>query len=132
RRAGRHRRSLDAGADESAQLAPGAAARRLAGRLRRRRRALRRAGSGARPPRHLPVAGARRAAPRPRRPAREVRGLTVPLLIEESIRIGAPPETIWKFLSEPQSWRFWWPNCRLAETADRRPLRDGSQLELVL
>ena len=56
----------------------------------------------------------------------------MPLLIEESIRIGAAPETIWKFLSEPQSWRFWWPNCRLAETMDRRPLRDGSQLELVL
>ena len=56
----------------------------------------------------------------------------MPLLIEESIRIGAAPETIWKFLSEPQSWRFWWPNCRLAETKDRRPLRDGSQLELVL
>ena len=54
------------------------------------------------------------------------------LLIEESIRVGAAPETIWKFLSEPQSWRYWWPNCRLAETADRRPLRDGSQLELVL
>jgi hypothetical protein len=54
------------------------------------------------------------------------------LLVEESAHIRAAPETIWKYLSEPQSWRFWWPNCKQAETADRRPLHDGSSFELTL
>ncbi len=54
------------------------------------------------------------------------------LTIEESIQIAAPPETIWRYISDPFGWRIWWPQCKSAETTDRKPLRDGSQLEIVL
>ena len=56
----------------------------------------------------------------------------MPLLIEETTRIAAAPETVWELLCEPQSWRYWWPNAKQAESADRRPLRDGSSFELVV
>jgi hypothetical protein len=56
----------------------------------------------------------------------------VPLLIEESTRVGASPEAIWKLLSEPKSWSYWWHGCKQAESADRHPLRDGSSFALTL
>jgi hypothetical protein len=55
----------------------------------------------------------------------------VPLLIEESTRVGAPPEAVWKLLSDPQSWRFWWAGVKNAESVDRHPLHDGSELNLA-
>jgi carbon monoxide dehydrogenase subunit G len=54
------------------------------------------------------------------------------LAIEESIVVGARPEAVWRLISDPVSWRFWWPKCRSAETVDRKPLREGSELVLVL
>ena len=56
----------------------------------------------------------------------------MPLAIEESILIAAPPERVWKLLADPFGWRFWWPQCKAAATEDRKPLRDGSRLELSL
>lgn len=56
----------------------------------------------------------------------------MPTTIEESIRITAPPETVWRLLENPWGWQQWWPACRDARTEDRKPLRDGSRLYLVL
>lgn len=56
----------------------------------------------------------------------------MPTTIEESIRVGAPAESVWKLLENPWSWPQWWPACREARTEDRKPLRDGSRLYLVL
>lgn len=56
----------------------------------------------------------------------------MPLEIEESIAVAAPPEAVWRLLEDPTTWKTWWTACREASTADRRPLHDGSQLELVL
>lgn len=55
-----------------------------------------------------------------------------PLSIEASIHIAAPPETVWKLLADPHTWRHWWPGCVEAEAKDRKTLRDGSELKLVL
>jgi len=52
--------------------------------------------------------------------------------IEESLRITAPPEAVWKLLENPWGWPQWWSACRDARTEDRKPLRDGSKLVLVL
>ena len=54
------------------------------------------------------------------------------LQIDESIHIAAAPEIVWKFLADPRSWQHWWPGCRHAETRDRKPLHDGSILNLGL
>jgi hypothetical protein len=54
------------------------------------------------------------------------------LTIEHSVQIAAPPEAIWRLLIDPNSWRFWWPNVRAVEVEDRKPLREGSTLELAL
>lgn len=54
------------------------------------------------------------------------------LTIEHSVQVAAPPEAIWRLLVDPNSWRFWWPNLRAVESADRKPLREGSTLELAL
>ena len=51
------------------------------------------------------------------------------IAVEEAILVGAPPESVWRFLADPMSWRFWWPQCKSAATADLKPLRDGSRLE---
>ena len=56
----------------------------------------------------------------------------MPLTLEDSVHIGAPAESVWRLLADPASWRFWWPHCSSAEAADRRPLRDGSRLEISL
>lgn len=66
-------------------------------------------------------------------PERRIAPATVTgLQIEETIHIGAPPETVWKFLADPRSWQHWWPGCREASTADRKTLHDGSTLTLSL
>ena len=54
------------------------------------------------------------------------------LAVEDSIHVGAAPEKVWRLVSDPFGWRFWWPQCKSAETVDRKPLRDGSQLEMTL
>lgn len=52
--------------------------------------------------------------------------------IDETILIAAPPETVWKLLADPRSWRHWWPGCLDAETKDRKTLHDGSEIALRL
>ncbi len=54
------------------------------------------------------------------------------LAIDESIQIAAAPETVWRFLADPQSWTHWWPGCRAVQTKDRKTLHDGSQFDLDL
>jgi uncharacterized protein YndB with AHSA1/START domain len=56
----------------------------------------------------------------------------VPYTIEETILVAAPPEAVWKYLENPWSWPQWWPACREARTGDRKPLREGGRLRLVL
>ena len=56
----------------------------------------------------------------------------MPLSIEHSVQIAAPPEAIWRLLVDPNSWRFWWPNIRAVEVADRKLLHEGSTFELAL
>lgn len=53
-------------------------------------------------------------------------------LVEESIRAGAAPETVWRLLTELSTWRVWWPELKNAESIDRRPLADGSSFEYTL
>lgn len=52
--------------------------------------------------------------------------------IAETLQIAAPPETVWRFLSDPHTWQHWWPGCRDAETRDRKTLHDGSLLKLAV
>jgi hypothetical protein len=54
------------------------------------------------------------------------------LTIEETTLVGTPPEAIWRLLADPTCWRLWWPACLEAEAKDRRPLHDGSELDLLL
>ncbi|MGE0639566.1 MAG: SRPBCC domain-containing protein [Thermoanaerobaculia bacterium] len=54
------------------------------------------------------------------------------LTIEETILIAAPPEAVWRLLSDPRTWRLWWPGCVDAETGDRKTLHDGSELRLAV
>lgn len=54
------------------------------------------------------------------------------LEIEESIRIAAAPEIVWRFLADPNSWVHWWPGCRAAQTRDRKSLHDGSEVTFDL
>lgn len=56
----------------------------------------------------------------------------MPLLVEESTRVSASPEAVWKLLSEPKSWHVWWPGVRHAESSDRRPLHDGSTFAVTI
>lgn len=55
-----------------------------------------------------------------------------PLAIEESIHVATPADKIWRLLADPTTWKTWWPGCVDAATADRKTLREGSRLELVL
>ena len=54
------------------------------------------------------------------------------LSIEETILIAAPPETVWRLLTDLHTWRHWWPGCLEAEAGDRKKLHDGSEFKLVL
>lgn len=54
------------------------------------------------------------------------------LTIEETLLIGAPPEAVWRLLADPTTWRLWWPACLEVAAKDRRPLHDGSELDLLL
>jgi len=56
----------------------------------------------------------------------------VPYTIEETITAAAPAEALWKHLENPWTWPQWWPACREARTGDRKALREGGRLHLVL
>ncbi len=52
--------------------------------------------------------------------------------IEESILVRVPAESVWRALENPWSWPQWWPGCLEARTEDRKPMREGGRLHLVL
>ena len=54
------------------------------------------------------------------------------LSIEESVQVATSPGVVWKLLSDPRTWMLWWPSCLEAEALDKKLLRDGSKLRLVL
>ncbi len=54
------------------------------------------------------------------------------LTIEESLLVGSPPEAVWRLLADTTTWRLWWPACLEVAVRDRRPLHDGSELDMVL
>ena len=54
------------------------------------------------------------------------------VVVEKVTNIASAPETVWSLLVNPESWKSWWSGCIEARTMDRRTLREGSQLELVL
>lgn len=39
---------------------------------------------------------------------------------------------VWGLLSNLESWSRWWGDCNAARRKDRKPLAEGSQVELVL
>ncbi len=51
---------------------------------------------------------------------------------EISTGIRADPDHIWGLLEDPSSWSTWWRICIAARSVDRKELREGSEIELVL
>ncbi len=51
---------------------------------------------------------------------------------ELSTGIRADPDIIWDLLVDPSSWSTWWRSCVAARSVDRKSLREGSEIELVL
>jgi len=56
----------------------------------------------------------------------------VALTLEESTRISAPAEAIWRRIAEPASWPAWRPQIRHLKSASRGPLADGARIELTI
>lgn len=56
----------------------------------------------------------------------------MPFTIEESVLVATPVDTVWKLLENPWTWPQWWSACHDAQTLDRKPIRDGSELRLTL
>jgi uncharacterized protein YndB with AHSA1/START domain len=54
------------------------------------------------------------------------------LEIDVQKNIDAAPATVWELLEKPPTWSTWWTECDHALAQDRRGLREGSQIELVL
>lgn len=54
------------------------------------------------------------------------------LKLEVSKFIAAAPATVWQLLDRPTTWKAWWEDCVEAIATDRKGLREGSQIELVL
>ncbi len=52
--------------------------------------------------------------------------------VELSTGILADPDIVWGLLEDPTGWSTWWHSCVAARTLDGKPLREGSELELVL
>lgn len=54
------------------------------------------------------------------------------LKLEISKNIAAAPATVWQLLDRPTTWKAWWEDCVEAIASDRKGLREGSRIELVL
>ncbi len=54
------------------------------------------------------------------------------LIAEKSIQIVAPPEVIWRVLTDLPAWKSWWPDCYFAQNQTRGQFGEGSQVELVV
>jgi len=52
--------------------------------------------------------------------------------VRHTVSIAAPTSVVWTLLSDLESWPRWWSDCKAARRKDRRPLAEGSQVELVL
>jgi len=52
--------------------------------------------------------------------------------VEASTVVATPPDRVWRLLENPYQWHLWWPALDNAETADHKPLHDGSRLALAL
>ncbi len=51
---------------------------------------------------------------------------------EVSTGIRADPEVVWGLLVDASSWSSWWRICLAAESMDKKELREGSELEVLL
>jgi len=56
----------------------------------------------------------------------------MPIECEMAVHIANEREKIWQLLENPAAWKTFWPDCVDATSADRKLLREGSELELVL
>lgn len=54
------------------------------------------------------------------------------LKIEVSKNVMAAPATVWQLLDRPTTWKAWWEDCVEAIALDRKGLKEGSAIELVL
>jgi hypothetical protein len=54
------------------------------------------------------------------------------LKVEVSKNVMAAPATVWQLLDRPTSWKAWWDDCVEAIAVDRKGLKEGSTIELVL
>ena len=46
--------------------------------------------------------------------------------------IAAPKQIVWALLTDFSTWPRWWADCAAATRPDRRPLGEGSIVELVV
>lgn len=46
--------------------------------------------------------------------------------------VAAAPATVWQLLDRPTTWKAWWEDCVEAIAVDRKGLKEGSRIELVL
>ena len=51
---------------------------------------------------------------------------------EVTKNVFAERELIWELLEDTSTWTSWWTDCVAVKTQDGKPLREGSQLELVV
>lgn len=51
--------------------------------------------------------------------------------LSSTSHVGTAPEQVFSLLRETRSWANWWRGVSHARTADLRPLREGSDLELT-
>lgn len=54
------------------------------------------------------------------------------LKLEVSKNVSAAPATVWQLLDRPTTWKAWWEDCVEAIAVDRKGLKEGSRIELVL
>ena len=54
------------------------------------------------------------------------------LKLEVFKTVSAAPATVWQLLDRPTTWKAWWEDCVEAIAVDRKGLKEGSRIELVL
>lgn len=52
--------------------------------------------------------------------------------VEQSVNVATGPESVWRLLADPNSWKSWWPDCVDAHVSDYKVLREGSELVVVV
>ena len=56
----------------------------------------------------------------------------MPIECELAVHIANEREKVWRLLENPAAWKTYWPDCVDAISKDRKLLREGSELELVV